>query len=117
MLDLRLTNGTFHTMDRSRPRARSLGIWRGRIVGVDEAVADLPAAHTLLTRNDLPCRDFTALAKAIDGDPLLSGEDGQSGALLLVDDTPYNEVVQYLVHGSSVELAQEAERRLRNLPR
>ncbi|MBC3984304.1 amidohydrolase [Streptomyces sp. AC536] len=45
MLDLRLTNGTFHTMDRSRPRARSLGVWRGRIVGVDEAIAGLPAAH------------------------------------------------------------------------
>ncbi|MFI2027694.1 preATP grasp domain-containing protein [Streptomyces buecherae] len=78
---------------------------------------DYMRKYTLLTRNDLPCRDFTALAKAIDGDPLLSGEDGRSGALLLVDDTPYNEVVQYLVYGSSVELAQEAERRLRNLPR
>lgn len=45
MLDLRLSNGTIHTMDRARPRARSVGLWRGLIVGLDEAIADLPADH------------------------------------------------------------------------
>ncbi|MER7972639.1 hypothetical protein ABZ439_10525 [Streptomyces sp. NPDC005840] len=73
--------------------------------------------YTVLTRNDLSCRDFTALAKAIDNDPLLNGRDGGSGALLLVDDTPYNEVVQYLVYGTTAELAARAEERLQGLPR
>ncbi|GLZ38881.1 amidohydrolase [Actinokineospora sp. NBRC 105648] len=43
MLDLRLTNATFHTMDPTHPVAGQVGIWGGRIVGVDEAVAGLPA--------------------------------------------------------------------------
>ncbi len=47
MLDLRLTNATFLTMDPNRPMARQLGIWQGRIVGLDETVADLPAAQEI----------------------------------------------------------------------
>jgi predicted amidohydrolase YtcJ len=43
MLDLRLTNATFLTMDDAHPVAAQLGIWQGRIVGVDDEVAGLPA--------------------------------------------------------------------------
>ncbi|WP_026316672.1 amidohydrolase [Actinokineospora enzanensis] len=43
MLDLRLTGLACHTMDPAHPTARQVGIWAGRIVGVDDAVADLPA--------------------------------------------------------------------------
>ncbi|HEV2782390.1 MAG TPA: amidohydrolase [Actinophytocola sp.] len=45
MLDLRLTNANVITMDPAYPAAREIGIWRGRIVGLDDAVAALPAAH------------------------------------------------------------------------
>ena len=44
MLDLRLTNATFLTMDDAHPVAAQLGIWQGRIVGLDDEVASLPAA-------------------------------------------------------------------------
>ncbi|GGM50663.1 amidohydrolase [Longimycelium tulufanense] len=43
MLDVRLVNANILTMDPGRPVAREVGIWRGRIVGVDDAVASLPA--------------------------------------------------------------------------
>lgn len=45
MLDVRLVNANVVTMDPDHPTARTLGIWRGRIVGVDDAVAALPAAR------------------------------------------------------------------------
>ncbi|MBB5935358.1 amidohydrolase [Streptomyces zagrosensis] len=45
MLDLRLTNGIIHTMNPDRPYAHALGIWRGQLVGVDEAITGLPAHH------------------------------------------------------------------------
>jgi predicted amidohydrolase YtcJ len=48
-LDLRLTGGSFVTMDPVRPQARSLGVWQGRIVGFDDDVDDLPA----VTERDL----------------------------------------------------------------
>ncbi|MGW5051624.1 amidohydrolase [Actinokineospora sp. NPDC004072] len=44
MLDLLITGARALTMDPAHPAARSIGVWRGRVVGVDEAVADLPAA-------------------------------------------------------------------------
>ncbi|MFJ3882555.1 amidohydrolase [Streptomyces sp. NPDC090077] len=47
MLCTRLTNANILTMDPDRPVARELGIWRGRIVGVDEAVASLPAREVI----------------------------------------------------------------------
>ncbi|MER7758103.1 amidohydrolase [Streptomyces sp. NPDC097619] len=47
MLCTRLTNARFLTMDPARPVARELGIWQGRIVGVDEEVAGLPARETV----------------------------------------------------------------------
>ncbi|SDD09051.1 amidohydrolase [Actinokineospora iranica] len=43
MLDLRLVDATIHTMDPAHPVAREVGVWRGRVVGVDDEVADLPA--------------------------------------------------------------------------
>ncbi|PPK70890.1 amidohydrolase [Actinokineospora auranticolor] len=43
MLDLRLVNATFRTMDPARPLATRLGVWRGRVVGLDEEVDGLPA--------------------------------------------------------------------------
>ncbi|MEV7414036.1 amidohydrolase [Streptomyces sp. NPDC089919] len=47
MLCTRLTNATFLTMDPDHPVARDLGIWRGRIVGLDEAVTSLPAREVI----------------------------------------------------------------------
>ncbi|WP_327371693.1 amidohydrolase [Streptomyces sp. NBC_01217] len=46
MLSTRITNARIITMDPARPVARELGIWRGRIVGLDEEVAGLPARRT-----------------------------------------------------------------------
>jgi predicted amidohydrolase YtcJ len=43
MLDVRLVNANVITMDPDHPGARQIGWWRGRIVGVDDAVAHLPA--------------------------------------------------------------------------
>ena len=46
-LDLLLRNADIITMDPLRPSATSLGIWQGRIVGLDEDVAGLDAAEVL----------------------------------------------------------------------
>ncbi|MEV0219632.1 amidohydrolase [Streptomyces sp. NPDC050704] len=47
MLCTRLTNAHILTMDPDRPVARDLGIWRGRIVGLDEEVTSLPARRVV----------------------------------------------------------------------
>ncbi|MFD7412778.1 amidohydrolase [Kitasatospora purpeofusca] len=47
MLCSRLTNANILTMDPDHPVAHDLGIWRGRIVGLDEAVTSLPAREVL----------------------------------------------------------------------
>lgn len=47
MLDLKLVNGHFRTMDPRHPVAYRLGVWQGRIVGLDEAITDLPARREL----------------------------------------------------------------------
>jgi predicted amidohydrolase YtcJ len=47
MLDLRLTNGNLVTLDPARPHALELGVWRGRIFGLDEEIAGLPARRTI----------------------------------------------------------------------
>ncbi|GAA3014188.1 amidohydrolase [Actinokineospora diospyrosa] len=47
MLDLLLRDATFHTMGVERPVARRLGVWRGRIVGVDEQLDGLPARRVV----------------------------------------------------------------------
>ncbi|MFD6889249.1 amidohydrolase [Streptomyces sp. NPDC059957] len=47
MLCSRLVNANIVTMDPDRPFARTLGIWRGRIVGFDEDVASLPAREVV----------------------------------------------------------------------
>jgi predicted amidohydrolase YtcJ len=47
MLCKRLTNARFLTMDPDHPVAHDLGIWRGRIVGLDEAVTTLPAREVV----------------------------------------------------------------------
>ncbi|OEJ34746.1 amidohydrolase [Streptomyces subrutilus] len=47
MLCTKLTNARFLTMDPDHPVARQLGIWQGRIVGLDEAVAALPAREVI----------------------------------------------------------------------
>ncbi len=46
-LDLLLENATVHTMHGSRPRATSIGIWNGRIVGLDDEVAGCPAIRVV----------------------------------------------------------------------
>ncbi|MER6616704.1 amidohydrolase [Streptomyces xantholiticus] len=47
MLCTRLTNAHIITMDPDHPVARDLGIWRGRIVGLDGAVTSLPAREVI----------------------------------------------------------------------
>ncbi|MGP3980073.1 amidohydrolase [Streptomyces sp. KR80] len=47
MLDTRLTNAEFVTMDPDHPIAHDVGIWRGRIVGLDESVTGLPARRVV----------------------------------------------------------------------
>ncbi|QOV34270.1 amidohydrolase [Streptomyces ferrugineus] len=47
MLCARLTNARFLTMDPDRPVAHDLGIWHGRIAGLDEAVTSLPAREVI----------------------------------------------------------------------
>lgn len=47
LLDLRLEGCRVRTMDPARPWAGTIGIWRGRIAGLDEEVAELPAARVL----------------------------------------------------------------------
>ncbi|MBH1938646.1 amidohydrolase [Streptomyces sp. AV19] len=47
MLSARLTNARFLTMDPDHPVAHDLGIWRGRIAGLDEAVTSLPAREVI----------------------------------------------------------------------
>ncbi|NDL59236.1 amidohydrolase [Phytoactinopolyspora mesophila] len=46
-LDLRITGCQALTMDPERPTASVIGVWAGRIVGLDEDVAGLPAARTI----------------------------------------------------------------------
>ncbi len=46
-LDLLLRNGVVHTMDPARPRATSVGIWNGRVVGLDDEVAGCPAGRVV----------------------------------------------------------------------
>ncbi|PNG16430.1 amidohydrolase [Streptomyces cahuitamycinicus] len=47
MLCTRLTNARFLTMDPDHPVAHDLGIWQGRIVGLDETVTSLPAREVV----------------------------------------------------------------------
>ncbi|WP_217251124.1 amidohydrolase [Streptomyces sp. AC602_WCS936] len=47
MLRTRLTNARFLTMDPGHPVAHDLGIWRGRIVGLDDAVTSVPAREVV----------------------------------------------------------------------
>ncbi|WSD71827.1 amidohydrolase family protein [Streptomyces sp. NBC_01591] len=47
MLCTRLTNARFLTMDPDHPVAHDLGIWRGRITGLDAAVTSLPAREVI----------------------------------------------------------------------
>ncbi|SFR23069.1 hypothetical protein SAMN04488564_106465 [Lentzea waywayandensis] len=46
-LDLKLTGCRAITMDPARPAAHTIGIWQGRIAGLDEQVEDLPATETV----------------------------------------------------------------------
>lgn len=47
MLDLLAVNARVLTMDPARPTARALGVWRGRVFGLDEELAGLPARRTV----------------------------------------------------------------------
>lgn len=47
MLDVLLTNARVVTMDPACPSAERIGLWGGRVVGVDGAVADLPARRVV----------------------------------------------------------------------
>ena len=46
-LDLLLRNADIITMDERRPHATSLGVWQGRIVGLDDDLDGLDAAEVL----------------------------------------------------------------------
>jgi predicted amidohydrolase YtcJ len=46
-LDWLLCNAAVITMDPDRPRATRVGIWNGRVVGVDDEVLDLPATKVV----------------------------------------------------------------------
>ncbi|WP_197043293.1 amidohydrolase [Saccharothrix sp. NRRL B-16314] len=47
ILDLKLVGGRVVTMDRTRPVASVIGVWAGRIVGLDDDVAHLPARRVV----------------------------------------------------------------------
>lgn len=47
MLDVRFTNGQVLTMDPAYPQASEVGVWAGRVVGVDAEVAGLPARRVV----------------------------------------------------------------------
>lgn len=47
ILDLRLEKGNVITMDPAHPVAHTLGVWKGRIVGLDDVVSGLPAQQVL----------------------------------------------------------------------
>ncbi|GAA4735434.1 amidohydrolase [Phytohabitans rumicis] len=47
MLDLRLQNANVLTMDPARPTATAVGVWAGRIIGLDDQIAGLPARRTI----------------------------------------------------------------------
>lgn len=47
MLDYRLVNANVVTMDPQRPAASTIGVWRGQVVGVDDAVTQLPARREI----------------------------------------------------------------------
>lgn len=46
-LDLVLENARVRTMDPARPIARRVGVWGGRIIGLDDDVAGIDAAETI----------------------------------------------------------------------
>ncbi|MEU3064355.1 amidohydrolase [Streptomyces subrutilus] len=47
MLTARLTNANVVTMDPAHPVAHDIGIWNGRVVGLDDAVTGLPAREVV----------------------------------------------------------------------
>ncbi|PSL56768.1 hypothetical protein B0I31_103525 [Saccharothrix carnea] len=47
ILDLKVVGGRVVTMDPARPVASVIGVWAGRIVGLDDDVADLPARRVV----------------------------------------------------------------------
>lgn len=47
MLDLLLRNARILTLDERRPRAQAVGVLHGKIVGLDEEIADLSARHEI----------------------------------------------------------------------
>jgi predicted amidohydrolase YtcJ len=46
-LDFLITNANILTLDPARPKAHSLGVWNGRIAGVDDDVTALPTHRTI----------------------------------------------------------------------
>jgi hypothetical protein len=47
VLDVRLVNANIITMDPDHPRAHQVGLWRGRIMALDDAAAALPASQVV----------------------------------------------------------------------
>lgn len=47
ILDLKVVGGRVVTMDPARPVASVIGVWAGRVVGLDEDVVDLPARRVV----------------------------------------------------------------------
>lgn len=47
ILDLIITNADVITMDAARPRAHAIGVWQGRIIGLDDDLDGLTSARTV----------------------------------------------------------------------
>ncbi|MEU7718984.1 amidohydrolase [Streptomyces tibetensis] len=82
MLCTRLTNARFLTMDPDHSVAHDLGIWQGRIVGLDEAATSLPAREVV----DLRGATVTACAEAGIGGALFGHGPVELGAYQLARD-------------------------------
>jgi predicted amidohydrolase YtcJ len=93
MLDLLLTNANILTMDPARPTARQVGLWRGRIVGLDEAVSDLPAQQVIDLRGATVLPGFIdahvhlSWAGLDQGGVTIAGRTGAEEALAIVGET------------------------------
>ena len=68
-LDLLLRGATVHTMDAARPTAHSVGIWNGRIVGVDEQIEPLAAARVIDLDGATLLPGATAASSSVIGRP------------------------------------------------
>lgn len=87
MLDVRIENANVVTMDPDRPAASTVGIWAGRIVGLDEQVAGLPALRTV------DMRGATVLPGFVDSHTHLAAEGFDQSSVDVSAATSVDEVL------------------------